>query len=134
MRGAGCIINDLWDKNIDTHVARTKQRPIASGEITPQTGSYFLKHYYYVFLCCCYYSSNTATQILGLCSLLPISIYPLMKRFFPCPQLFLGFTFSWGALMGWVAVTGHFAWPMIWLYLAAICWTVGYDTYLCYAR
>lgn len=127
MRGAGCIINDLWDRKIDAQVARTKTRPLASGEISIKHAIIFIS-ILLLFSLLLLLQLNQNTQILGFCSLLPVAIYPLMKRFFPCPQLFLGITFSWGALMGWVAVTNSFDWTMIWLYLAAICWTIGYDT------
>ena len=127
MRGAGCIINDLWDRDIDIKVARTKTRPLASGKVTQKQAIVFL----IILLTASLFlllQLNLTTQILGLCSLLPVVIYPLMKRFFPMPQLFLGLTFSWGAMMGWTAVTGSVGWPMLWVYLAAICWAVGYDT------
>ena len=127
MRGAGCIINDMWDRKIDAEVERTKNRPIASGEISIKHAIIFISILLLLSLLLLL-QLNHNTQILGLCSLLPVAIYPLMKRFFPCPQLFLGLTFSWGALMGWVAVTDNFDWTMIWLYIAAICWTIGYDT------
>ncbi len=127
MRGAGCIINDIWDRKIDAEVARTKTRPLASGEISVKHAIIFIS----ILLCFSLFlllQLNTNAQILGLCSLLPVAIYPLMKRFFLCPQLFLGLTFSFGALMGWVAVMNSFDWTMIWLYTAAVFWTIGYDT------
>ena len=127
MRGAGCIVNDLWDKEIDAKVARTKTRPLASGQIKPKQAIVFLGLLLIISLLLLL-QFNQTTQILGLCSLIPVAVYPLMKRIFPLPQLFLGLTFSWGALMGWTAVTDHFDWPMLFIYLAAISWTVGYDT------
>ena len=127
MRGTGCIVNDLWDKDIDAKVTRTKTRPLASGQIRPKQAILFLGLLLVAgFLLLL--QLNTTTQILGVCSLMPVALYPLMKRIFPLPQLFLGLTFSWGALMGWTAVTNSFDWPMVWMYLAAISWTVGYDT------
>ena len=127
MRGAGCIVNDLWDRDIDIKVARTKTRPLASGQIRPRQAVLFLCTLLVVSLFLLL-QLNRNTQILGVCSLIPVAIYPLMKRFISIPQLFLGLTFSWGALMGWTAVTDSFDWTMLWVYLAAICWTVGYDT------
>lgn len=127
MRGAGCIINDLWDKDIDAKVSRTKNRPLASGEIKSPQAISFLALLLFLSLLLLL-TLNTTTQVLGVCSLIPVAIYPLMKRFIPIPQAFLGLTFSWGALMGWTAATGTFGWPMLWLYLAAFCWTIGYDT------
>lgn len=127
MRAAGCIINDILDRDIDKYVERTKNRPIASGVISVKKAS--------LFLCLLLLVSafillqlNVVTQLLGIVILIPVFMYPLMKRFTNWPQLFLGITINWGALMGWAAVTGTIELPALLLYLGAITWTLAYDT------
>ena len=105
LRGAGCTINDIWDRKVDAKVERTKNRPIASGRIMVPNAVAFLGAQLglgSVVL----YQLDFNTQILGLMSLPLVATYPLMKRVTNLPQLFLGFTFNWGALMGWTAITG----------------------------
>ncbi|RIB03252.1 UbiA prenyltransferase family-domain-containing protein [Gigaspora rosea] len=128
MRGAGCTINDLWDKKIDKLVERTQNRPLASGAVTPSQAITFLGlqlsaglavltqlNYYSIFL--------------GATSLSIVSIYPLMKRVTFWPQLYLGLAFNWGALLGWPAMIGNSEWSVtLPLYLAGISWTLVYDT------
>jgi 4-hydroxybenzoate polyprenyltransferase len=127
MRGAGCVINDIYDREFDRQVERTSTRPLASGEIELWQATLFL-----VVLLLIGFGIlllfNHATIIIGLISLLLVFTYPLMKRITWWPQLFLGFTFSWGALMGWSAVTGHIGFTSVLLYVAGIFWTLGYDT------
>jgi 4-hydroxybenzoate polyprenyltransferase len=127
MRSAGCIINDLADRKIDAQVTRTKNRPLASGEITPKQAM--------ILLALLLLSGgalllllNLPTIILGISSLLLVVAYPFMKRITYWPQAFLGLTFNWGALMGWAAVSGTLGLPALLLYAAGICWTLGYDT------
>ncbi|MXN66137.1 4-hydroxybenzoate octaprenyltransferase [Stappia sp. GBMRC 2046] len=127
MRGAGCTYNDLVDQDIDLKVARTRSRPIPSGQVTPLQAKVFLILQALVGLAVLL-SFNRFTIVLGLVSLLPVAIYPFMKRITNWPQLFLGFAFSWGALMGWAAVFGSLDWTPILLYLGGILWTIGYDT------
>lgn len=127
MRAAGCIVNDLFDRKIDAQVARTKTRPLASGEITPKQALRVLA-LLLLLSACLLIPLNQKAQLLALLSLVPVCLYPLMKRWFPVPQLFLGLTFNWGALMGGVAVSGEFRIEFLWLYLASLCWTLGYDT------
>uniref|UniRef100_A0A087XQ51 4-hydroxybenzoate polyprenyltransferase, mitochondrial n=1 Tax=Poecilia formosa TaxID=48698 RepID=A0A087XQ51_POEFO len=128
MRGAGCTINDMWDKDFDKQVARTACRPIASGEISRMQALVFLGGQLSlalcVLLCLNYYSIA-----LGASSLSLVITYPLMKRITYWPQLVLGFTFNWGALLGWAAVKGSCDWSVcLPLYFSGVMWTLVYDT------
>lgn len=127
MRAAGCVINDIFDREIDAKVARTSARPIASGEISVLQALVFLAVLLTIGLVVLLQLSQTAI-LLGLVSLLLVVPYPLMKRITYWPQAWLGLTFNWGALMGWAAVTDTFALPALLLYLGGIFWTLGYDT------
>jgi 4-hydroxybenzoate polyprenyltransferase len=127
MRGAGCTVNDLWDRDIDAKVARTRTRPIASGAISVPRALAFLAVQLAIGLAVLV-QFNWTTIWLGALSLLLVIPYPLMKRITWWPQAFLGLTFNWGALVGWTAATGEIAWPPAVLYAAAVCWTIGYDT------
>ena len=127
MRSAGCIVNDIFDKKFDKKVARTKNRPIASGKI-----SINLALAYSVILCFLAFivliNFNKLTIILAICSMPLAFTYPLMKRLTYWPQLFLGITLNYGLILGWTAVNNdHFYLPII-FYLGAIFWTLGYDT------
>jgi 4-hydroxybenzoate polyprenyltransferase len=130
MRGAGCTINDLWDRKVDKHVARTAHRPLASNQVSVSQAIAFLgvqltaglgillslPHTWYCFQW-------------GAASLPLVVAYPLMKRFFPYPQLVLGLTFNWGAFMGWAAVHGSMDYGIILpLYGSGVTWTLVYDT------
>ncbi len=127
MRGAGCVVNDLWDRDIDGKVARTAGRPIASGEIDVRTALAFLACLLLAgFLVLVQF--NAQTIMLGMASLALIAVYPLMKRITYWPQAFLGITFNWGALLAWVSVTGEIGWPAVLVYAAGFFWTLGYDT------
>uniref|UniRef100_A0A4W3HL31 4-hydroxybenzoate polyprenyltransferase, mitochondrial n=1 Tax=Callorhinchus milii TaxID=7868 RepID=A0A4W3HL31_CALMI len=128
MRGAGCTINDMWDKDIDRKVARTGNRPIAAEEISRFQALVFLGGQLSlalgVLLCLNYYSI-----VLGAASLALVVTYPLMKRITYWPQLVLGFTFNWGALLGWSAVKGSCDLSIcLPLYISGIMWTMIYDT------
>ena len=127
MRSAGCIVNDIVDRNFDKKVARTKNRPIASGKI-----SIFLASIYTIILCLLalivLINFNFLTIILALASMPLAFSYPLMKRFTYWPQLFLGITFNYGLLLAWVSIYESISLPPILLYLGAIFWTLGYDT------
>ncbi len=127
MRGAGCTYNDLVDVDIDTKVARTRSRPIPAGQVTKNQARIFLVLQGLVGLAVLLQFNSFAIG-LGIASLIPVAIYPFMKRVTNWPQLFLGFAFSWGALMGWAAVFGSLGWAPVLLYLGGICWTIGYDT------
>ena len=127
MRGAGCTLNDIADREFDGKVARTRLRPIPSGRVTVRQALLFMVSQFAVgagvLLCL-----NRPSQLLGVAVLALIASYPFMKRITWWPQLFLGFNFNWGALIGWTAVTGSLGWPALLLYLGGICWTLGYDT------
>jgi 4-hydroxybenzoate polyprenyltransferase len=127
MRAAGCVINDLWDRNLDQQVERTRMRPIASGAISPKNALIFLCALLMGGFLILITLSHTAI-ILGLAVVPLIVLYPLMKRITYWPQAFLGVTFNFGALMGWAAVTGTIETPAILLYIGGIFWTLGYDT------
>jgi 4-hydroxybenzoate polyprenyltransferase len=127
MRGAGCTWNDILDRDFDARVARTATRPIPSGAVSVTQAFVFLGLQLLaglaVLLC-----FNGFTIVLGLASMGLVVMYPLMKRITYWPQIFLGLTFNWGALVGWAAVTGGLELPPILLYVAGIFWTIGYDT------
>ena len=127
MRAAGCTVNDLIDRKIDAKVARTADRPLASGQLSVPQALVFLVALLTISLVILLQLSETAI-LLGVASLLLVFPYPLMKRITYWPQAWLGLTFNWGALMGWAAVTGAVAWPALLLYLAGVFWTLGYDT------
>jgi len=127
MRGAGCTYNDIVDEDIDGQVERTRSRPIPAGQVTRTQAKIFLLLQAVTGLVVLL-QFNTFSIALGVASLVPVAIYPFMKRITNWPQLFLGFAFSWGALMGWAAVFGSLGWAPILLYLGGICWTIGYDT------
>ncbi|GCC29737.1 hypothetical protein chiPu_0008179 [Chiloscyllium punctatum] len=128
MRGAGCTINDMWDKDIDRKVARTGNRPIAAGEVSHLQALVFLSGQLSlglaVLLCL-----NNYSIVLGAASLGLVVTYPLMKRVTYWPQLILGLTFNWGTLLGWSAVKGSCDWSIcLPLYISGIMWTLIYDT------
>lgn len=127
MRSAGCVINDLWDKGIDAKVERTKQRPLASGELTSKQALRLIAGLFMIGLFILL-SLNLLTISLGLLIVIPVIIYPLMKRLTFWPQAFLGLVFNWGAIMGWTAVTNQINVAPVLLYIACNFWTLGYDT------
>lgn len=127
MRGAGCVINDLWDRDLDRQVSRTMDRPLATGIVAPWQAGVLLGGLLTASLIVLL-QFNHFTQVLGACSLLLVAIYPLAKRFTWWPQLMLGLTFGWGAPLGYAAVAGKLDGMAVLLYLAAICWILGYDT------
>ena len=131
MRGAGCCLNDIVDRDIDARVERTRSRPIPSGAITVRQAVACMAGLCLVGLAVLL-TMNITAIVVAFGSLAFVAIYPFMKRITYWPQLFLGFAFNWGALVGWAAQTGALGWPALWLYLAGICWTIGYDTiYAC---
>lgn len=127
MRAAGCVINDLWDRDLDIQVARTRQRPLASGQISRGQALLFLLGLLTLSFCLLLLLPPLCFW-LGIAALPLVIAYPLMKRITWWPQLFLGLTFNWGALMGWAAVTGGLAPAAFLLYIGGIFWTLGYDT------
>jgi len=127
MRGAGCTFNDIVDREFDAKVARTADRPIPSGAVTvPQAVIFILLLAFIGFTILLQF--NIFAIALGTSSLLLVAIYPFMKRITYWPQLALGLTFNWGALLGWAAIKGNLEAPALILYLAGIFWTLGYDT------
>ena len=127
MRSAGCIVNDIVDRNLDRKVERTKKRPIAAKKISVTAALA------YVFFLCLIALSillqfNSLTIILGMSSMILAFAYPFMKRITYWPQFFLGLTFNWGIIMGWTSISNDLSLEPIVLYLAAIFWTLGYDT------
>ena len=127
MRSAGCIVNDILDKEFDAKVFRTKNRPIASGKVSIKLGIV-----YSILLCflalLVLLNFNSFTIILALGSMPLAFTYPLMKRFTYWPQLFLGITFNYGLILGWTAINGKVEIAPILFYIGAIFWTLGYDT------
>jgi 4-hydroxybenzoate polyprenyltransferase len=127
MRGAGCVVNDLWDRDLDRQVERTRGRPLASGAVTPMQALWFLAGLCLVGAAVLFQLSWAAILV-GLFSLVPIALYPLAKRVTDWPQAVLGFVFSWAAPTGWAAATGALDPAAIALWLAGFCWILGYDT------
>jgi 4-hydroxybenzoate polyprenyltransferase len=127
MRGAGCVVNDIYDRDLDRRVERTRTRPLASGEVALWQALLFLGILLAIGLGILLFF-NRATLIAGMLSLLLVAIYPLMKRMTWWPQLFLGFTFNWGLLLGGCAETGTIPVAHLIAYAAGIFWTLGYDT------
>lgn len=127
MRGAGCTVNDILDRDIDGKVARTAARPLASGAITLRGALAFLGLELLIGLMVLV-QLNLFSILLGVASLLLVFVYPLMKRITYWPQAWLGLTFNWGALLGWAAVRGDLDWAPVALYAAGFFWTLGYDT------
>jgi 4-hydroxybenzoate polyprenyltransferase len=127
MRGAGCTYNDIVDRDLDTRVERTRQRPIPSGQVTVKAALAFLALQGLVGLLVLLQFNGFAIAT-GFASLGVVALYPFMKRFFWMPQIVLGFAFSWGALMGWAAAFGSLNGTALLLYLGSISWVVGYDT------
>ena len=127
MRGAGCVFNDIVDRDLDKKVARTAARPLASGAISVRTAWAWL-----ILLCLIglvvLLQLRLAAQIVALGSLALVAAYPFMKRITGWPQLWLGLVFSWGALVGWSEVMGALTAPGLMLYGGTIFWVVGYDT------
>jgi 4-hydroxybenzoate polyprenyltransferase len=127
MRSAGCIVNDISDKELDKKVERTKNRPIALGNVSIKLGII-----YTVILCSLAFlvliNFNMLTIILAICSMPLAFTYPLMKRFTYWPQLFLGITFNYGLILGWASIKNHIDLVPVILYIGAIFWTLAYDT------
>ncbi len=127
MRGAGCVYNDIADRDFDAQVARTALRPIPSGQVSVKGAWIFL-------ICLCLIGLgvllqfNINTILLGISSLALVAAYPFMKRITYWPQLWLGLTFNWGALVGYSAITSTLTFSAILIYIGCIFWTLGYDT------
>jgi 4-hydroxybenzoate polyprenyltransferase len=127
MRGAGCVYNDIVDRDLDAQVARTASRPLPSGQVSVKAAWIWL-----IALCLIglmvLLQLRWEAQALALGSLALVAAYPFMKRITWWPQAWLGMVFSWGAPVGWVAVTGGFDAALLWLYAGSIFWVIGYDT------
>ena len=128
MRSAGCIVNDISDKNFDKLVERTKNRPIASGKISIKLAAI----YAFSILCAVAFlvliNFNKFTILMALISMPLAFTYPLMKRFTYWPQLFLGITFNYGLVLAWISIKNDISLIPIIFYFGAIFWTLGYDT------
>ncbi|MGB0670831.1 MAG: 4-hydroxybenzoate octaprenyltransferase [Rhodospirillales bacterium] len=127
MRGAGCTVNDIADRDFDARVARTALRPIASGAVSLRAAFVFLAAQLLVGLAILL-QFNGLTIAVGAGSLVLVALYPFAKRVTYWPQAVLGLTFNWGALVGWTAVTGSLDLPPVLFYVAGLFWTLGYDT------
>lgn len=127
MRGAGCAYNDYVDREFDAKVERTRNRPIPSGQVTPNQALAFVVALSLIGLAVLV-QFNTFTIALGIASLALVMVYPFMKRLTYWPQVILGLTFNWGALVGWAALYGSLTAPPVLLYAGAVVWTVAYDT------
>jgi len=127
MRSAGCIVNDIVDKDFDKKVKRTKKRPLAAKQVSVELASV-----YAISLCIIAFfiliQFNKLTIFLGMASMIPAFLYPFMKRITWWPQLFLGLTFNWGIIMAGSAVNNAISIEIVFLYISAIFWTIGYDT------
>jgi 4-hydroxybenzoate polyprenyltransferase len=127
MRGAGCTWNDITDRDFDGQVARTRSRPIPSGQVTVRQATVWMVAQA-LLAALILFSFPAAAIGLGVLSLGLVCLYPFAKRFTWWPQAFLGLAFNWGALLAWAAQTGTLGWPPLLLYLSGIGWTLFYDT------
>jgi len=127
MRSAGCVYNDLVDRELDRRVERTRLRPLASGRVSVRSAWILI-----ALLCAVglvvLLQLNLIAAVVALASIAPVAAYPFMKRITWWPQAWLGLVFSWGALVGWPAITGGLAWAPFLLWFGSIAWVVGYDT------
>jgi len=127
MRSAGCVYNDIVDRELDRQVERTRLRPLASGRVSPRSAWALAVGLSLVGLFVLFHLPRVA-QGVALLSIFPVAAYPFMKRLTWWPQAWLGLVFSWGALVGWPSVTGEFAMAPLLLWLGSIFWVIGYDT------
>ena len=131
MRSAGCIINDIIDRDIDRLVDRTKNRPLVTGAIKLKQAMIALLILLSIG-CIMLLALSKAAILIGVISIIPICLYPFMKRWMNFPQFFLGFVFNIGALIAWATIHDSLSWHAFIIYFASICWTVGYDTIYAY--
>ena len=127
MRAAGCTINDMWDKDIDKKISRTKKRPLASGEISILHATYFLITMLLIGLICLY-QLNIKTWFVAVSVIPLVILYPLAKRFTKWPQIILGLTFSWAVPTAWSSANEEWNLGIFIMYLATVFWIIGYDT------
>lgn len=127
MRSAGCVYNDIVDRDLDQKVERTRSRPLASGRVSLRAAWIWL-----ISLCLIgllvLLQLRWEAQLVAIASIALVAAYPFMKRITWWPQAWLGLVFSWGALVGWVAITGEYHPALGWLYAGSVCWVIGYDT------
>jgi 4-hydroxybenzoate polyprenyltransferase len=126
-RSAGCVYNDIVDRDLDRRVERTRLRPLANGRVSLASAWALIALLLAAALVVLVQLNRTAA-IVSLVSVAPVAAYPFMKRITWWPQAWLGLVFSWGALVGWAAVTGSLDWPCVLLWFGGISWIVGYDT------
>jgi 4-hydroxybenzoate polyprenyltransferase len=127
MRSAGCVYNDIVDRDLDRRVERTRLRPLASGRVSARSAWLLIVLLGLLGLLVLLQLNRTAA-VVALISIAPVAAYPFMKRITWWPQAWLGLVFSWGALVGWPAVTGSLSWTPFLLWFGSIAWVVGYDT------
>ena len=127
MRSAGCVYNDIVDRDLDRQVERTRLRPLASGRVSPRSAGILIAVLCLVSLLVLL-QLRWAAALVALASIAPVAAYPFMKRITWWPQAWLGLVFSWGALVGWPAVRGTLDLPAFLLWFGSIAWVVGYDT------
>ncbi|MEO7634240.1 MAG: 4-hydroxybenzoate octaprenyltransferase [Sphingomicrobium sp.] len=127
MRSAGCVYNDIVDRELDRTVERTRRRPLASGRVSLRA-AWVLVGALCIIGLIVLVQLNAAAAAIALASIAPVAAYPYMKRITWWPQAWLGMVFAWGALVGWPAVTGSFALPALLLWLGSVAWVIGYDT------
>ncbi len=126
-RSAGCVYNDIIDRELDSRVERTRLRPLASGRVSVRSAWVLIIVLGLLGMVVLVQLDSIAAAI-AVASLVPVAAYPFMKRVTWWPQAWLGLVFSWGALVGWPAITGTFDWPPLLLWLGSIAWVIGYDT------
>lgn len=126
-RSAGCVVNDIADRNFDGHVSRTKKRPLVTGrvQVAEALGLFILLS---IIGFCCVLFLNRLTIIMSFIAILLMILYPLAKRITYWPQIILGIAFSWGVLMGYTAINNTLSWESFALFLIAFLWTLSYDT------
>jgi len=127
MRSAGCVYNDIVDRDLDRRVERTRLRPLASGRASLRAAWLLIVALCLIGLLILLQLNRTAA-VVAVASIVPVAAYPFMKRVTWWPQAWLGLVFSWGALVGWPAVTGSLSWPPLLLWFGSIAWVIGYDT------
>jgi 4-hydroxybenzoate polyprenyltransferase len=127
MRSAGCVYNDIVDRELDRKVERTRLRPLASGRVSLRSAWLLIGLLSLIGLLVVL-QLNALAALIAVASIAPVAAYPYMKRLTWWPQAWLGIVFSWGALVGWPAVTGNFSWTPLLLWLGSLAWVIGYDT------
>ena len=127
MRSAGCVYNDIIDRDVDRRVERTRLRPLASGRVSIRSAGVLIGILCLIGLIVLV-QLKWAAAVIAFCSVAPVALYPFMKRITWWPQAWLGLVFSWGALVGWPAVTGSLDWSPLLLWFGSIAWVIGYDT------